>query len=317
MSYFRKLKDIIKEKRPKLRESSIDLYARNMRKLSKLNDEDEFENVNFLDNPSNIANMLKDKSLHTRKTYYSSIVVVLMALDKEKELIDKYRKEMEELQEFYIKEKDSNKKSEKMNKNWVEYTDLIKVMDNLRKKVSYEKIFKKENPTKKEKSLVQQLVIASLYLLEPEDNPPVRLDYIMKVIPEKEYKSIENPKENYLVIKSRNHKYFSFNDYKTSGTYKDKEIKVGKKLNSLLNNWLKINNSGYLLLNNKDEPLSSNGLTKALNKVFESTNKNISASMIRHAYLTDRYSETTEDKKIIADAMLHSVQEQSGYIKTD
>ena len=316
MSYYNKLTEIIKDKRPSLKASSIDLYVRNMRKLAELS-EVKFENVDFLNYPKKIASLLITKSLHTRKTYYASIVVVLMAIDGDEDIIEIYRTEMDALQEFYAKEKNNNTKSKKMEDNWVEYTDMLDIMNKLRKNVAHEGIFTKTEPSKKDMALAQQLVIASLYLLEPEDNPPVRLNYIMEIIKEKDYKKINEPSKNYLVVKSRNNKYFAFNDYKTSGTYKDKEIKVGKKLNTLLNNWLKINKSGYLLLNNKDEPLTSNGLTKALNKIFKGTGKNISASMIRHSYLSYRYGASTEDKKIIAEAMLHSVGEQNGYVKTN
>ncbi len=313
--YFNKLIDIIKEKRPRLRDTSLSLYARNMRKLAKMLDYD-FNDVDFLKDKSAIENILKDKSQHTIKTYYASIIVVLLATDAPESLIKKYRDDMDKLSDLYNKEKLTNTKSKKMTENWVEYKDLIKVMETLRKKVNYDKIFQKETLTKKENALLQQYVISSLYLMEPETNPPLRLGYApMLVTNEKDYKKIDKPRNNYLVIKNRNTKHFVFHDYKTSGTYKDKEILVGKKLNSLLNKWLKFNTSGYLLLNSKGDFLTSNGLTKALNNVFSSTGKNISASMLRHAYLSERYAKTEADKKVIAEQMLHSTSEQTSYIK--
>ena len=142
----------------------------------------------------------------------------------------------------------------------------------------------------------------------------------MIVINHDDYIKIDNDikkTNNYLVIKSRNNKYFAFNDYKTSKQDLQLEIPVGSKLNSLLNKWLKINTSGYLILNNRKEPMSSNGLTKYLNTIFKDTGKKISTSLIRHAYLSNRYNADHEDKQKIADMMMHSTLQQVEYTKND
>ncbi len=312
----------IKEKRPKLRESSLNLYVNNIKKLNKFIGNDEFKNIDFLNNKNDVEKALLGKSNHTIKTYYASIVVALMAMDAKDDLIDMYRDDMEKLQEDYKNKMDGQQKTDKQKKNWLEYDELLKIMNNLRKKVNYEKLLNKKELSNKEKNLLQQWLVSSLYLLEPEANPPVRLNYApMIVISEKDFikNQLENKdkvlEDNYLVIKSRNNKYFSFNNYKTSGTYLTKEIPVGKKLNSVINSWLKFNKSGYLLLNSKDEPMNSNGLTKFINKIFEHTGKKVSVSMIRHAYLSDRYEADNEDKQAIADLMMHSQSQQTEYIK--
>jgi hypothetical protein len=314
--YKEELIKILKEKRPNLRESSLKLYTNNMNKLSKLLGEEEFKNVDFLLDKNEIEKVLEGKSNHTIKTYYASIVVVMMALNMKESVIEEYRKDMEVLQEDYKNMTEGQKKTEKQEKNWLSYDELVEIMNKLRKRVNYDGLLKKSELSKKEFDLMQQWVVASLYLLEPDHNPPVRLDYAdMEIISDKDYNKIENPKKNYLVIKSRNNKYFAFNDYKTSRSYNEKEIKVGPKLNSVINNWLRYNKSGHLLLNANREPLSSNGLTKLLNKIFGGTGKKVSVSMIRHAYLSDRYEADNEDKKKIADAMMHSTSQQKEYIK--
>jgi integrase len=318
MVFKEELTSILKEKRPNLRDSSIKLYVNNMNKLSKLLEQPDFKNVDFLNNKESIEKALEGKSNHTIKTYYASIVVVMMALGMNEDIINKYRDDMEALQENYKNMVDTQKKTEKQEKNWLSYDELVGIMNKLRKKVNYEGILKKDTLSRKEFDLLQQHLVASLYLLEPDSNPPIRLDYApMKIISHKDYESIKEPNENYLVIKSRNHKYFAFNDYKTSRSYNEKKIKVGSKLNTVINNWLRYNKSGYLLLNAKDEPLSSNGLTKFINKIFNHTGKKVSVSMIRHAYLSNRYEADNEDKKKIAEAMLHSTNQQTEYIKEE
>jgi len=316
--YKEELIKILKEKRPNLRESSLKLYTNNMNKLSKLLGEEEFKNVDFLLDKNEIEKVLEGKSNHTIKTYYASIVVVMMALNMKESVIEEYRKDMEVLQEDYKNMTEGQKKTEKQEKNWLSYDELVEIMNKLRKRVNYDGLLKKSELSKKEFDLMQQWVVASLYLLEPDHNPPVRLDYAeMEIISDKDYNKIENPKKNYLVIKSRNNKYFAFNDYKTSRSYNEKEIKVGPKLNSVINNWLRYNKSGHLLLNANRDPLSSNGLTKLLNKIFGGTGKKVSVSMIRHAYLSNRYEADNEDKKKIAEAMMHSTSQQKEYIKED
>lgn len=317
-NYKDKLTTLLKEKRPNLRESSLKLYVNNMHKLSRLLKEEDFTNVNFLEDKNDIEKVLLGKSNHTIKTYYASIVVVLMALDKSEKLIDEYRKDMDELQEEYKNKMDTQTKTEKQEKNWLNYDELLAIMNKLRKRVVYDGLLKKDELDRKEKTLMQSWVVASLYLLEPDTNPPIRLDYApMSIISHSAYQKLKSPKDNYLVIKSRNKKYFAFNDYKTSGSYKEKEITVGSKLNSVINHWLRFNKTGYLLLNANNEPLSSNGLTKFINNIFKHTNKKVSVSMIRHAYLSNRYEADGEDKKKIAEAMMHSTNQQSEYIKTD
>ncbi len=52
----------------------------------------------------------------------------------------------------------------------------------------------------------------------------------------------EKAEMNYLVIQSRNKKFFSLGEYKTSGTYGVKKIDLSSKLNSVINIYQKYNN---------------------------------------------------------------------------
>ena len=316
-----KLIHIIKEKRPLLKDSSIDLYISNMKILSKSLDV-PFENVNFLLNKKNVDEALVLKSPATVKTYYASIVVVLKALEFNEDIIKEYSDSMDTLSETNQSFLETQEKNKKQDDNWMEYKELIKVMNYLRKQVSSLKLLKKpvESLTNKEFMLIQKWVVASLYLISPDTNPPIRLGYApMKIISHKDWlKSIddgEKPKENYLVIVNRNNKKFVFNNYKTQSTYNERIITVGKLLNNVLNKWLKINTTDYLLLTIKKVPMNSNGLTKFIQNIFDYTNKRVSVSMIRHAYLTDRYMADNVDKKAIAELMLHSQSTQIEYIK--
>ena len=319
MTFIEEIKKEINEKRD-LRESSLKAYASNMNKLHKLMFDKEIQNLDFLKNKKEVMKTIENKKLSTRKTYLAAIVVTLMAFDKNEDLIKYYRDEMEDLAKQFSANMEEQKKSETQDKNWVSLSALRKVMRKYRNELNQKGIFKKEpdDLTNKEFDLLQKWIVASLYILD--ENPPLRNDYIMTVISNKEYdklseKEIEN--NNYTVVKSRNNKMFSLGEYKTSGKYGTKIIPVGKKLNSALNIWLKFNSSGHLLLNSKKEPMTANGLTKYLQKTFAPTGKNISSSMIRHIFISDKFPAENKEKEEVAEKMAHSVSMQTLYSKKD
>ena len=85
-----------------------------------------------------------------------------------------------------------------------------------------------------------------------------------------------------------------------------------------MNIWLKYNESPYLILNSKGEKITTNSLTKLLTKIFEPTGKNISSSMLRHIFITEKFPPQTEEKIELADKMLHSKEVQgSVYAKAE
>jgi hypothetical protein len=63
--------------------------------------------------------------------------------------------------------------------------------------------------------------------------------------------------------------------------------------------------------------MTPNGLTKYLNKTFEPSGKsNISSSLIRHIFITEKIGgPTLKEKQELADKMGHSVGQQELYKK--
>ncbi len=318
MTFLETLKTKINDKR-NIRETSLNAYVFNINKLHKSIFDKDAENLDFLKKKDDVIKALENKKLSTRKSYLASIVVSLMSMDGDEDLIKFYRNEMEDLAKKFNEEMETQRKSEKQKDNWVSLEKLRKVMRKYRNELNEKKVFQKEPEklTNKEFDLLQRWVVSSLYILD--DNPPLRNDYLMKVISQKDYDKLsdkDKEKENYLINKSRNTKSFSLGQYKTSGKYGTKIIKVGKKLNSVLNIWLKFNKSGYLLLNSKKEPMTSNGLTKFLNRTFSPTGKNnISSSMIRHIFISEKFPPQLKEKQEVADKMLHSKSQQDLYAK--
>jgi len=210
------------------------------------------------------------------------------------------------------------KKTEKQAENWSTIKDLKKVLNSYKNDLLERGAFSQSELTKKQFDILQKYVIGSLYVYE--DNPPARLSYgSMKIINNEEYNDLKYEdlaEHNYIINKSRNSKFFHFGDYKTSKSYGIKKIPVGKKLNSILNIWFKYNKSDNFLIDTRGGIMTSNQLSKYLNKVFEPTGKKISANMLRHIFISENFPVKTELKKaIIADRMFHSVKTQSQYSK--
>jgi len=239
MTFENELIEKIKTDRTTLKDSSLKIYLRNIKILNKKSGNENLDNLDFLKDKKKIDEILKHKSNHTIKTYFASIVVVLMATDAEEDLIDEYRVDMEKLLKHFDYEDQNQIKSESMDINWVDWSEILKIVNKLRKQIYYEKILEKDVLTNSERKLLDNWMIASLYTADADNNPPIRLGYAgMKIIKHFAYKKIKNPTENYLVIKNNKSKYFSFNNYKTDRSMGQTNIVIGKKLNNILNKYL-------------------------------------------------------------------------------
>tara|TARA_R110000824_G_scaffold389331_1_gene585363 strand:+ start:204 stop:1166 length:963 start_codon:yes stop_codon:yes gene_type:complete len=316
--FLNNLKEDIRKVRT-IKDSSLNLYIQNLKKLNeKIFKTKEIKNLSFLEDKQKVLDAICDMKPSTRKTIFASILVVMMAKKMDEKVIQFYRDEMEILAKEYTDRIESQKKSTNEKENWVELKTLRKIVNKYKTDINDRKLFDKDPSTltPKEFDLIQKWVVGSLYTTD--DNPPLRNDYIMSTIKYKEFSKLseeKKKKQNFLVVKSRNQKFFSLGDYKTDTIYGLKEISVGKKLNSVLNKWLDVNSSGCLLLNSKREPMSSNSLGKYINKVFEPSGKKLGASMLRHIYITTKFPPMLDERKEVADKMAHSVEQQTLYSK--
>ena len=292
--------ELIKEKRPNLKENSLKSY---LITLKKLNDDKDIENLKFLNNFSEIMEKINEFKLPTQRNKLTAILVVLSAFAKKEfeEVELKYRKELEDRNKEYNDYIASHQKSEKQEKNWTSLANLKKVMNKYKKEA-------KANPTLK---TVQPYLVSSLYLLQP----PKRLDFSgMKII---KSRKDNDEKTNYLLNLGRNKKYFIFNQFKTDGKFGSKEVLIPKDLNSVINLWLHVNKGDDFLLNVKGQNMTSNGLGKYITKIFKPTGKNITLNLLRNIYVSENIDlEAVKKAKEIASAMDHSESTQkSVYLK--
>lgn len=301
----------IQKAKPDLKEISLVNYTKNIMKLKDAVDPIGEDNLDFLNKVEAVQKWLSTKSVSTQKNYISTVVVVLRAHGDMTDLLERYVKILGEYFKQMRNKNMQQEKSSKEEKNWTSMTSLVKIRNNIKSGLS--ESLKKDKLTSSEFFRLQEYVVASLYTMQP----PPRNDTSFVILEESKYNKLndENLKDNYLVIKTRNKKFFSYGEYKTAKTYGIKKFDVNPELNSVLNLWLRYNKTGFLLLNNRMKRISSNSITKLLNRVFAATGKQIGSTMIRHIYLTERYKPESLEKAKDSDAMMHSISTQSTYIK--
>jgi len=303
----KELIEYIKDNRS-IRESSLKVYIGNVRKL---NDNKPLTNLNFLRKTEQILNKIKDMKVPTQRNYLSSILVILTNQKKYKTTLEKYKERLRLLNDEYNKRIETHEKTEKEQNNWITLKELRKkVLLPYKREITERELNKKSSLKSKEFDLYQRFVVSALYLLLPA----VRLDYApMSVVSSRD--DMDN-KKNYLLNLSRNTKYFYLNDFKTSDKHGQIEIRVPKELNTILNGWLKFNDSGYLLLNKGNSPMSANILGKYITKSFLPSGKNITLNLLRKIWITENIDlDAIKRRKQLAQTMGHTVNMQETYIK--
>lgn len=303
------LQSLFKSQKPNISDISLKTYISNLENLHKIiNNNKDIKSLEFLEDIDKVIDALKDKSIQTIKNYLVPVVISLGSDNKYKSLVEKYNMKIKELQDKILDIYDKNEKSEKQEANWLDHNEILKLLRKLKKETK--ELFEKpmDKLTSKEKDLIQQYLI--IYLYSGKSLPVLRNDYAeMKVVDEDE-KMSDN--KNYFVIKKKGNPYFKLNAFKTSKYKGDQEIPVKDiELKKLINKWLKIQGTDYLLINTKDfTPMTANGITKYLNKIFQKHyKKNVSSSLLRSIYITKQYENpklTISEKKKLAEEMLHS-----------
>jgi len=317
------LKEQIQKLKPNLKESSVNLYLTNLKKIYReiecngRKDICNFDNLSFLSDYDKVMKTLEDENSNTKKNRLIAIVVALQATDAEKKLIEKYSKSMLRLAEESNEQYKKQQKTQKQADNWVEYGDLVNLANDMLKRIKKHGILKKENISKSEYNLLQEYVVLRFYL-----NYPLRNDLSeVKVISSK---NEDDKKQNFLLVDGDKFSLI-LNDYKTVKTFGSQLYELDDKFSKIVCIFLKHNTSNWFITKtNRTEPISANGITKLLNRLFlRELDKKISTSMIRHITAThDRKNDATlkeieELKKKVQKKYLHSISTNHEYRKID
>lgn len=302
---YTQLKNKLKEK--DLSDGSINLYLRN---LKKLNNNEEFNSLNFLSKTNDIIEKIKDLKDNTKRQYLISIVSCLKALGNKPALYKKYYKLMIDINDK-IKEKPTEEKTEAQNKNWMSWDEVMKIYNDVKDNLK----LNKTKITEKQYNELLNYVLLSLYVLIP---PRRNLDWQKMLIL---FNGITDDKYNYLDVKN---KQFIFNVFKTAKKDGKLILDIPDDLMLVINLYLKyhpLNKRSMkkepinipFLVDYKGNPfLKVNDITRMLNKIFH---KKVGASMLRHIYLTGKYGNVLKEQEEDAKAMSHNLMTQKDYIK--
>lgn len=311
---YTQLKTKLKEK--DLSDGSINLYLRN---LKKLNNNEEFNSINFLSKTDNIIEKIKDLKDNTKRQYLISIVSCLKALGNKPALYKKYYKLMININDK-IKEKPTEEKTETQNKNWINWDEVMKIYNDMKDNLK----LNKTKITEKQYNELLNYVLLSLYVLIP---PRRNLDW-QKMLILFPNGNVNDDNYNYLDVKN---KQFIFNVFKTAKKDGKLILDIPDDLMQVINLYLKYHplNSNKRNINSKNSKqpvnipflvdykgnpfLKVNDITRMLNKIFH---KKVGASMLRHIYLSGKYGDVLKEQEEDAKAMSHNLMTQKDYIKT-
>ena len=254
--------------------------------------ENDFSNAtkkNYVNNALNIVMYITDIN-----NYYN---VKPIKINKIREAIQTYWEQLiEKVNKQYL---ENNKVEDKH----IDNKQFQEVLKNVRKLIDT----KTDN-----KFLLQDYLLLLFY--EGKYIPPLRNNYATLTITEPKDDLLSS--ENYLITNNGKNEIL-INQDKVDKKMGSKTYKINKSsiLNKYLNKLIDIRlaeDKDYLLENTEDNRLSSNGLTKLLQKIFLTHfNKKISSSDLRHIYISNLSPDLT-NKKLdkIAKDMRHSIQTQ-------
>ena len=302
-----KLELQLKEFKPKVTQSTINQYMLNLRNLYNALYPEKREPLDlaFLKNRDKILEILDSRPNNTKKNILNSIIVFTQILLKTvnvqsiKDTLEVYIKLRDELNKEYFENGAKNIKTEKQSKNWMEYEEI----DNIAKAL-------------KSKDFQAYVALSThLYLPLRNDLPS------LEVMTPSKYKKLdadEKRKTNAL-LRSPNKYVIKMNNYKTAGKYDEKTIEIPPELNSMYKKLIKLNEGKkYLFINPKtDTKYNNNQWTLFFNKMFKHTGKKISTTLLRNIVLSHKYGDTLKQQKEDAKNMMHSIDTQKLYIKTD
>jgi integrase len=284
------IKDYIKAKRPSLSDSSLTTYASILRSLyKKLHGDGEIDFSKF-DKADDILEHLKDLTPNKRKTILSALVIIT---DNKK-----YRDKMLSDVRDYNHEISKQEKSDSQEANWVSQQEIENIYNELKKNANV--IYKKQNITSCDLQILQNFIILALFKLI---SPRRSKDYVDFKI-----RNVDKDEDNYM-DKGK----FIFNSYKTAKTYGKQEVPIPKELATIINKWIKVNPTDYLLFDVNMNPLTSVKLNQRFNRIFGGMK--VSVNMMRHSYLTEKFGDTIAKEKQVNNTMA-DMGSSAGMLKT-
>jgi len=316
---YNKIIEQIKAIKPNLKLNSIQTYIVSLKKIKReINNDVDLDNPDFLLDTKKVLKIIdKDAYITTKKNRLTAIVVYLKSFDNKKylEAIDDYSKQMERLGAEYNTQQKNQKLTDKQKANWIELSDFDDVIEKIYDEIEAEGLVKKKELNNRDYALLQSYILLRFYRQYPLRNDLAQVKIIRS-------KKQDDGKQNYLLLRPTSC-YLILNVYKTSKIYGKRSYKLDGNLHKLVKLLVFFNKSDYLFTRyDRQHPLSSNDLTKLLQRLFmKYTGKSIGSSLLRHIQIThDRENDPTlkeidEANKKVEDKYLHSSSMNQEYRK--
>lgn len=304
-SILKQLTSRLEFNRPSISKNTVKTYTSRIVSLLKAKDENaKLVDWNWIENQSrDVVRFINEYYSHAPAGSVKCMYTALFAVTNNED----YRSEMMELLRGLNDESNKQEMSDKQEKNWMSY-DEVKMYLQAAKSAAQPYWGSKEPLTGQPLQIVQRYVLMSLVCgtyIQPRRSQDWT-EFKIRGVPRK----ASEPKEyNYM----RNGR-FHFVKYKTSDKHGEQIIDVPTQLRSILTMWKRLNPSDWLLVGADGvSQCTTPRVTFILNSVF---GKNISVSMLRHIWLTEKYGDNIPLAEMQEDArvMAHSVDMQQRYV---
>jgi len=287
------LRDIIIKNRPLLAKNTINTYMASIRKIQQICDCDAESIEGLIKNRKKIIDSLGEvQTPMVRKSKISVIIAILDDKHNEHseelaEALKDYRKVMTEDANKVNKREISQELTEKQKDNLISQEEVLKVYNDLKAEAT--PLLKKQILNRAQFETLQKYILLSMYVLIA---PRRSMDYASFKI--RNFDETADSTDNYMVNYNKNKKKgnasFVFNTYKNSKRLGRQTIdNIPKPLEKLIDTWKLFNKSDYLLVNGQGRPVTQSRIAVLLNDIFGG--KNISTSMLRHIYLSDKFKD--------------------------
>ncbi len=320
------MEQVITEYRPQLKTQTIKSYVSLIEKMKSHYPE---ENNDFLLDYDDVVSKLdeaiwgrnQDKYINflTKRNMLNALIMLMNALDMDKELIKLYQGKRDGYNEKYTMNQEQGKMTEKQKPNFVPIEDIHLLIKKLNNDIKNHRVRQKETINVIEKGILTAHLLFSVLVEIPRRNELASLEIITRRLYNRltQEDKISN---NYILIEKSNIELI-LNEYKTSKKYSEQIIPLPKNIQRLVRSYIKTMKlkTGDRLFN-----MTNNSMTQLLVRTSRKyIGKDISTTMIRHIYLSNKYSESKKQNTELlkeqekdAKLMAHSVGvQQTVYVK--
>lgn len=292
--------------------SSARVYSSNLHRIHRefLSDTKYSQDLKWLKNNAKrlLPKLKKIENLNTQRNLLAAALVGFDIL-KMKSAREPYVEQIAVLNE---KQKNLPDRTPKQEAKFVNWSKILKLRRLLTRTVHLGKFYTRKKLSKQEFQTLQQNLVLHLYT----EIPPVRNDWsTVRFMTSTEWDNLspaEKTSQNLLVLgRGAYHVYWA--DYKTVRKHGVIQQVIPKPLQSLLKKHVRFlrrhfPDNDHLLLNTIGTPMSRNGLTKFLQRLFyRHFRTKTSTSALRSIFLTHKFDKKLLDEQAsVAKAMHHT-----------